>query len=193
MAVQIGWYGVQVEDRSRCFVEESVGFSFIGLGLRTRVERGGEDGVDNDRWGRFQDRIRPFDGFLNSGADVVVVDLQELLIEEIPVSLFPFHGRIIPLDHGAVYGQRPTLSGLSPWDAAQSGASRMGPMNSNTRAGACGIHPPRAFTEQGVAALQRIEFDPLRSQIAILNAARKSNDAASLSINGTQSGQGCAP
>jgi hypothetical protein len=108
MAVQIGWYGVQVEDRSRCFLEESVGLSFIGLGLRTRVERGGEDGVDNDRWGRFQDRIRPFDGFLNSGADVVVVDLQELLIEEIPVSLFPFHGRIIPLDQGAVYGQRRT-------------------------------------------------------------------------------------
>src|ERR1035438_4240610 len=87
----------------------------------------------------------------------------------------------------------PTLSGLSPWDAAQSGASRMGPMNSNTRAGACGIQRSRAFTEQGVAALQRIGFDSLRSQIAILNAARKSNGAASLSINGTQSGQGCAP
>ena len=66
-------------------------------------------------------------------------------------------------------------------------------MNSNTRAGACGIQRSRAFTEQGVAALQRIGFDSLRSQIAILNAARKSNGAASPSINGTESGQGCAP
>ena len=84
------------------------GLSFIGLGLRTRVERGGEDCVENDRRGRFQVGVRPFDGFFDGRADVVVVDLQELLIEEIPVSLFPFHGRIIPLDQGAVYGQRRT-------------------------------------------------------------------------------------
>jgi hypothetical protein len=48
--------------------------------------------------GRFHVGVRPFDGGFEGGSDIVFVDFDELLIEEIRVGPFPFHGRIISPD-----------------------------------------------------------------------------------------------